>query len=88
MPDYELLELILFLAIPRRDVKPLSPYLLENFGYFNGVIAVPIDLLVAVNGVGPAVIQERKIVEAAAHRLARARILGKPMLSSWQAFLD
>ena len=88
MPDYELLELILFLAIPRRDVKPLSRYLLENFGYFNGVIAVPIDLLVAVNGVGPAVIQERKIVEAAAHRLARARILGKPMLSSWQAFLD
>ncbi len=88
MPDYELLELILFRAIPRRDVKPLARQLLENFGDFNGVIAAPIDLLAAVNGVGPAVIQELKIVEAAAHRLARARILGKPILSSWQALLD
>ena len=42
----------------------------------------------AANGVGTAVIQELKIVEAAAHRLARARILGKPILSSWQALLD
>ena len=88
MPDYELLELILFRAIPRRDVKPLARYLVENFGDFNGVIAVPIDLLVAVNGVGPAVIQELKIVEAATNCLARARILGKPILSSFQALLD
>ena len=88
MPDCELLELILFRAIPRRDVKPLARQLLENFGDFNGVIAAPIDLLAVLNGVGPAVTQELKIVEAAVHRLARARILGKPILSSWQALLD
>ena len=88
MPDYELLKLILFRAIPRRDVKPLARHLLETFGDFNGVIAVPIDLLAVVSGVGPAVIQELKIVEAAAHHLARALILGKPILASWQVLLD
>jgi DNA repair protein RadC len=88
MPDYELLELVLFRAIPRQDVKPLARRLIDAFGDFSGILSAPANRLEEVAGVGPAVIQELKIVEAAAHRLARARVMNRPVLSSWDALLD
>lgn len=88
MPDYEMLELILFRAIPRRDVKPLAHELLNNFGDFNRVVAAPVDRLRAIKGVGDAVIQELKIVEGAAHRMARSRVMQKPVVSSWDQLVD
>jgi len=88
MPDYELLELVLFRAIPRQDVKPLARLLLDTFGDFNRVISAPPSRLSAVKGVGDAVVQELKIVEAASQRLMRARVMHRPVLSSWDALLD
>jgi DNA repair protein RadC len=88
LPDYEMLELLLFRAIPRQDVKPLARLLLETFGDFNRVISAPPQRLLMVKGVGEAVVQELKIVEAAAGRLMRARIMNQPVLSSWNALLD
>lgn len=88
MPDYELLELVLFRAIPRRDVKPLARALLERFGDFNRVLTAPRERLAATPGVGDAVITELKIVEAAAHRMARARVMKRHVISSWDAILD
>ena len=88
MPDYELLELILFRAIPRQDVKPLAHRLLHTFGDFNRVLSAPLARLEKVPCVGEAVIQELKIVEAAAHRMARARVMNRAVLSSWDALLD
>jgi DNA repair protein RadC len=88
MPDYELLELILFRAIPRRDVKPLAHDLLARFGDFSSVLSAPAQRLSGVPGVGEAVITELKIVEAAAQRLARAKILNRNAISSWDALLD
>ena len=88
MPDYEILELVLFRAIPRQDVKPLARALLEHFGDFNGVISAPVDRLQAITGVGEAVVCELKIVEAAAHRLSQTRMRQKPVLSSWNALLE
>lgn len=88
MPDYELLELVLFRAIPRRDVKPLARLLLDTFGDFNRVLSASKERLAAVSGVGDAVVQELKIVEAASHRLARARVMQKNVISSWDAILD
>ncbi|MCA0996007.1 RadC family protein [Alloyangia pacifica] len=88
LPDYELLELVLFRAIPRRDVKPLARRLLDGFGDFNGVVSAPPARLRDVQGVGDAVVTELKIVEAAAHRLARSRVLQRPVVSSWEALLD
>ncbi len=88
MPDYELLELVLFRAIPRRDVKPLARLLLETFGDFNRVISAPRDRLGAVDGVGDAVVLELKVVEAASHRLARSRIMHRHVISSWDAIVD
>ncbi len=88
MPDYELLELLLFRAIPRQDVKPLARLLLETFGDFNRVISATPARLLMVRGVGEAVVQELKIVEASAQRLMRARVINRPVLSSWDALLD
>jgi DNA repair protein RadC len=88
MPDYELLELVLFRAIPRQDVKPLARLLLDTFGDFNRVISASPSRLLAIKGVGDAVVQELKIVEAAAQRLMRAKVMHKPVLSSWDALLD
>ncbi|MDX5414674.1 MAG: DNA repair protein RadC [Rhodobacterales bacterium] len=88
LPDYEMLELILFRAIPRQDVKPLAHDLLTTFGDFNRVLSATAARLAEVKGVGDAVITELKIVEAAAQRLARSRILQRHVISSWDAVLD
>lgn len=88
VPDYELLELVLFRAIPRRDVKPLGHRLLERFGDFAHVISAPPAQLREVEGVGEAVVLELKLIEAAAARLARGKVIEKPVLSSWTALLD
>jgi len=88
MPDYELLEMVLFAALPRRDTKPLAKALLKRFGSFAEVIAAPRDRLKEIPGVGEAVTSQLKIVEAAAARLAQTRVMGKPALSSWSALLD
>lgn len=88
MPDYELLELTLFGVIPRRDTKPLAKALLARFGSFAEVIAAPRARLLEVKGAGEAVANHLKIIEAAAHRLAKAKVIGRPALSSWAALID
>lgn len=85
LPDYELLELVLFRAIPRRDVKPLAKALIERFGDFAGVSAARIERLREVDGLGDAAIVELKVIEAAAQRFARASARDKPLLSDWDA---
>src|SRR5262245_59729657 len=86
--DYELLELVLFRAIPQRDVKPLAKELIAKFGSFAEVIAVPPKRLGDVKGVGESVITELRVVHAAASRLARGQVKGRPVLSTWSAVLD
>ncbi|CUI43575.1 RadC family protein [Cognatishimia activa] len=88
VPDYELLELVLFRAIPRRDVKPIARRLLDRFGSFNGVISASIPRLKECHDVGDAIVCELKIVEASAQRLAQSKVLRRPVLSSWDALLD
>ena len=88
LPDYEVLELVLFRAIPRQDVKPLARALLDTFGDFNRVLSAPIARLQDVKGVGDTVICELKIVEAAAHRLARSKVIERHVISGWDAVLD
>lgn len=88
IPDYEMLELVLFAAIPRRDVKPLAKTLIAKFGGFAEVLAAPAERLMEVSGVGESVVAQLKIVEAAALRLAKTKVLNRPALSSWAALLD
>ena len=86
--DYELLELVLFRAIPQRDVKPLAKELIARFGSFAEVLGAPPKRLAEIKGVGDAVITELKIVHAAAGRIARGQVRKRPVLSSWKAVLD
>ncbi len=88
LSDYELLELLLFRAQPRRDMKPIAKALLEKFGSFAEVISAPEKRLAEVEGIGEASITELKIVQAAASRLVRGQVKKRPALSSWSAVLD
>jgi DNA repair protein RadC len=88
LTDYELLELLLFRALPRRDVKPLAKSLIAKFGSFAEVLSAPPTRLAEVKGLGDAAITELKAVQAAASRLARGQVSRRPVLSSWSAVLD
>jgi DNA repair protein RadC len=87
LPDYELLELLLFAAIPRRDVKPLAKALIRRFGDFGRVMAAPPGDLEAA-GLSESAVGTVKLVQAAAIRMGRQTILHRPVLSSWTALVD
>jgi DNA repair protein RadC len=88
LPDYELLELILFRAVPRRDTKPLAKSLIERFGSFAEVISANPERLKEINGIGDNVATEIKLVHAAALRLSQGEIMQRPALSSWTLLID
>jgi DNA repair protein RadC len=88
LADYELLELVLFRAIPRRDVKPLAKALVKRFGSFADVVAAPEARLMEVEGVSAGIITELKLIHAAAIRIGKGRVAQKPVLSSWTALID
>ena len=88
LPDYEILEMVLFGAIPRGDVKPLAKRLLKRFGSFADVIAAPPETLSEVDGMGEASIAALKIIEAAAQRLGRETVMDRPVLSNWDRLIE
>jgi DNA repair protein RadC len=88
LPDYELLELLLFRALPRQDVKPLAKALIARFGSFAEVVAAPSERLKEVPGVGEAVVTELMITHAAAQRVTKGAINRRTPLTSWNAVID
>src|SRR6478672_11875045 len=86
--DYELLELVLFRALPRRDLKPLAKQLLATFGSFAEALSAPRERLGEIKGLGEGAITDLKIVHAAANRLLRGQVKKRPVLSSWSHVLD
>jgi DNA repair protein RadC len=88
LPDYELLELVLFRLIPRRDVKPIAKELLKRFGTFAEVLAAPPARLMEVDGIGENVVTDLKVVEAAARRLVKGDVAKRQVLSSWTSVID
>jgi len=89
LDDYELLELILFLAIPRQDTKSLAKELLARFGSYSAVLSAPPERLAEIKGISASVATNLKIVQAAAQRFARHRVDRElPILSSWAALID
>ena len=87
LADHELLEMALFLALPRRDTKPIAYRLLARFGSFANTIAASPAEIAAVEGMGEASAAALKIVQAASVRLARAEVIDRPVLSNWDALL-
>ena len=87
LPDYELLELILFLAVPRTDVKPLAKQLLARFGGFAAVMNADISALTEA-GISVGTATTLKLVEAAARRLAKTELMDRPVINSWDRLVD
>src|ERR1700761_5433074 len=83
LPDYELLELYLFRAIPRGDVKPLAKQLLARFGSLGGVLGATPEELRTVSGVGEALALDLKLLHEASLRTAREQVVSRPVISSW-----
>jgi DNA repair protein RadC len=88
MPDYELLEMVLFRAIKRGDTKPIAKALIARFGTFAEVISAPPQLLMEVKGVGPAIVTELKLIRAAALRLTKGEVANRPALNTGSAIVD
>ncbi len=86
--DHELLEMVLFLAVPRRDVKPIARALLARFGSFAGAVSAPLNDLRAVKGIGDAGAAALHTIRAAALRLARAEVRERPLLGNWDRLMD
>jgi len=88
LSDYELLELVLFRALPRRDVKPLAKALIAKFGSFAEVVHAPEARLREISGLGDAAVTEMKLIAATASRVAKGRVKQRTMLSSWSSVID
>lgn len=88
LADHELIELLLFGALPRIDTKPLAKQIIDRFGSYEEALAAPAERLRAMKGMSDGAVALLKAVEAAAIRLARKQVHRKPVLSSWSALLD
>ena len=88
LPDYEIMEMLLALAIPRQDVKPLAKSLIDRFGSFGAAISQPYEALVAVDGVKEASASALLLVREAALRLLEGQARQGSAISSWTALVD
>lgn len=86
--DYELLEMMLFAAHPRGDVKPLAKRLLKTFGSISKVLTAEPERLMAVEGMGEAAVAALKVVQVSAERMLREQVENRPVIQSWTALLD
>jgi DNA repair protein RadC len=88
LSDYELMEMVLFRALPRRDVKPLGKSLINKFGSFAETVHAPDTRLREVGGLGEAAITEIKLIAAATSRVAKGQLKQRTVLSSWATVID
>jgi DNA repair protein RadC len=88
LPDYELLELILFRSLPRRDVKPIAKRLIARFGSFAEVLSAPVERLQEVQGIGESTALDLQITAAAARRMIKGNVAKRQILSSWTSVIE
>jgi DNA repair protein RadC len=88
LPDYELLELLLFMAIPRKDVKPIAKQLIERFKNLNGVLNASLNDLESIHGISHNTAIAIRAIRAAGLRLLKQNIMDRPVLNSWQRLIE
>jgi DNA repair protein RadC len=88
LPDYELLELLLFPVLPRRDTKPIAKALLARFGSLSEVLSAPAARLQEIDGIGPTTALHLAVVRAAGLRLVKGQIATRRILGSWAAVIE
>ena len=88
LPDYEILEILLFAASPRADMKPLAKSLLSHYGSLAKLFQAPTEELLEFKGVSEAAIAQFRVVQESVERVLRQEVLDSPILQSWHALLD
>ncbi len=88
LAEYELLEMYLFAALPRRDTKPIAKELIRTFGSFAEVISAPRARLLEITGVGERVVDDLKLVQTAAIKLSQKSVRQRTLLGSWSSVLE
>lgn len=88
LQDYELLELVLFMAIPRRDVKPLAKDLLKKFGSLPALLNAPVEEILKIEGISDNTATALKAITATAHRMMKRELMNQPILNSWARLMD
>ncbi|MCI5060629.1 MAG: DNA repair protein RadC [Alphaproteobacteria bacterium] len=88
LPDYELLELILFMAIPRRDVKPVAKDLIDRFDDLNGVLSATPKELEGIKGISETTAITLKAIQATGLRMLKQDLMSRPLLNSWQRLVE
>ncbi|MCB1533020.1 MAG: DNA repair protein RadC [Alphaproteobacteria bacterium] len=88
LQDYELLELILFSAIPRRDVKPLAKDILKTFGGLPELMNAPLEQLTKIEGISEKTAILLRTMTAVSHRALKNELMQKPVLNSWTRLMD
>ncbi len=88
LQDYELIELLLFMALPRRDVKPLAKTLLARFGSLPELMSAPHHALMQIEGISENTATAIKTVTAIAHRTIKQELSQKPILNNWARLMD
>ncbi len=88
LPDYELLELLLFMAIPRKDVKPIAKALIEKFNNINGVLNASLNDLQSIHGISHNTAIAIRAIRAAGLRLLQQNVMDRPVLNSWQRLIE
>jgi DNA repair protein RadC len=86
--DHELIEMTLFIALPRRDTKQIARDLVARFGSYAAVFAAPVPQLLKVDGLGEAGVAALKIVHAAAQRLVKVEVIHRPVLGNWERLME
>ena len=85
LQEYELLELILFRAVPRQDVKPLAKSLLARFGNLSAIFGAPAEQLRELKGMTDNIISDLHLVQAVAEQIGQSRVINRPVIASWRA---
>ncbi|MCB1383763.1 MAG: DNA repair protein RadC [Notoacmeibacter sp.] len=88
LADYEVLELVLFRLLPRRDTKPVAKALIERFGTLANIFSAPLHLLTEVSGIGESTATDLRIIGAAIRRSLKSDIRKKNVLDAWSKVLD
>lgn len=87
LSDYELVELILFHSIPRKDVKPLAKKLLKNFGNIGNIVNATKQKLEQIHGIGKSTIVLLKLFQYVIQEVTKEQILDRPVIGSWDKLI-
>lgn len=88
LADYELLEVLLFSAIPRKDVKPLAKHLLIHFGNLSNLINADKEKLLLVEGMNENICCSLYLIRELIKRILKHKIVKQNVISSWDSLLD